>query len=37
MEMQLEDIVGEEVFNTLPKENSRNLSGEKLTLHKRQV
>ncbi len=29
MEMQLGDIVGEEVFNTLPKEKQSELIGEK--------
>lgn len=37
IEMQLDDIVGEEVFNILPKENNRNLSGKKLTLQKRRA
>lgn len=29
MEMQLDDIVGEEVFNTLPKEKQSELIGRK--------
>ena len=35
-EMQLEDILYEEIFNLLSKENSRQLSGENLILHKRR-
>lgn len=36
-EMQREDVFDEEIFDILPKENSRNLSGKRLTLQTRRV
>ena len=36
-EMQLDDVLYDDLFNNLPKEKQRNLSGEKPILQKRRV